>query len=152
MHLALLPHDLALLLLVAMPPAAEDDEHKGCCGPWHHLGGAAIAVSAGRARQPANASGWGAIPARCTGSAIGGRVGSAACTPPEASPPDCTLPHSRACRPALPASEVLEGASELRIMLCRPKQTGGERSSSSIVAACGIYMKVRSAAQTDMNK
>ena len=55
-------------------------------------------------------------------------------------------------RPALPASEVLEGASELRIMLCRPKQTGGERSSSSIVAACGIYMKVRSAAQTDMNK
>lgn len=38
--------------------------------------------------------------------------------------------------------EVLEGASELRIMLCRPKQAGSERSSSSIVAACGIYMKV----------
>lgn len=37
--------------------------------------------------------------------------------------------------------EVLEGASELRIMLCRPKQAGSERSSSSIVAACGIYMK-----------
>ncbi|KAL4428126.1 hypothetical protein ABPG75_002215 [Micractinium tetrahymenae] len=36
--------------------------------------------------------------------------------------------------------EVLEGASELRIMLCRPKQAGSERSSS-IVAACGIYMK-----------
>lgn len=37
--------------------------------------------------------------------------------------------------------EVLEGASELRIMLCRPKETAGERSSSSIMAACGIYMK-----------
>lgn len=38
--------------------------------------------------------------------------------------------------------EVLEGASELRIMLCRPKGAAGtERSSSSIVAACGIYMK-----------
>ncbi|EFN55137.1 expressed protein [Chlorella variabilis] len=38
--------------------------------------------------------------------------------------------------------EVLEGASELRIMLCRPKEVGeGGRSSSSIVAACGIYMK-----------
>ncbi|KAI3428718.1 hypothetical protein D9Q98_007542 [Chlorella vulgaris] len=35
--------------------------------------------------------------------------------------------------------EVLPGASELRIMLCRPK--GAERSSTSIVAACGIYMK-----------
>lgn len=39
-------------------------------------------------------------------------------------------------------SEVLEGASELRIMLCRPRAAGGERSSSSIVAACGIYMRV----------
>jgi hypothetical protein len=29
----------------------------------------------------------------------------------------------------------------LRIMLCRPKESNGERSSSSIVAACGIYMK-----------
>lgn len=37
--------------------------------------------------------------------------------------------------------EVLEGANELRIMLCRPKETSGERSSTSIVAACGIYMK-----------
>lgn len=26
-------------------------------------------------------------------------------------------------------------------MLCRPKESNGERSSSSIVAACGIYMK-----------
>ncbi|KAI7845712.1 hypothetical protein COHA_000826 [Chlorella ohadii] len=37
--------------------------------------------------------------------------------------------------------EVLEGANELRIMLCRPKEASGERSSTSIVAACGIYMK-----------
>ncbi len=37
---------------------------------------------------------------------------------------------------------MLEGASELRIMLCRPKEGTGERSSSSIIAACGIYMKV----------
>lgn len=44
--------------------------------------------------------------------------------------------------PSLPYSEVLEGANELRIMLCRPKETSGERSSTSIVAACGIYMKV----------
>jgi len=41
-------------------------------------------------------------------------------------------------------SEVLEGANELRIMLCRPKEASGERSSTSIVAACGIYMKVGS--------
>jgi hypothetical protein len=42
---------------------------------------------------------------------------------------------------------VLEGASELRIMLCRPKDNGvegaaGRSPSTSIVAACGIYMKV----------
>jgi hypothetical protein len=37
------------------------------------------------------------------------------------------------------ALEHLDGASELRILLCRPKPSG-ERGSS-IVAACGIYMR-----------
>ena len=36
-------------------------------------------------------------------------------------------------------SEHLDGAGELRILLCRPRPAG-ERGSS-IVAACGIYMR-----------
>lgn len=50
-------------------------------------------------------------------------------------------PHLDSTTSHWPRSEVLEGANELRIMLCRPKEGGGERSSTSIVAACGIYMK-----------
>lgn len=38
------------------------------------------------------------------------------------------------------ALECLEGANELRILLCRQKHSG-ERQGTSIVAACGIYMK-----------
>lgn len=37
------------------------------------------------------------------------------------------------------ALEHLDGATELRILLCRPKNSGDR--SSSIVAACGIYMR-----------
>jgi hypothetical protein len=37
------------------------------------------------------------------------------------------------------ALEHLEGAGELRILLCKPKPAG-ERGSS-ILAACGIYMR-----------
>lgn len=37
------------------------------------------------------------------------------------------------------ALEHLDGASELRILLCRPKATGDR--GSSIVAACGIFMR-----------
>lgn len=37
-------------------------------------------------------------------------------------------------------SEHFEGATELRILLCRQKAPG-ERAGSSIIAACGIYMK-----------
>jgi hypothetical protein len=40
--------------------------------------------------------------------------------------------------------EVLDNASELRIMLCRDKQVplpgGGTRRSTHVVAACGIYV------------
>eukprot|EP00887_Chlorella_sp_A99_P002540 scaffold6.g2540.t1 len=38
------------------------------------------------------------------------------------------------------ALEVLESASELRIMLCREKRSG-DKVGTSIVAACGIYMR-----------
>lgn len=38
------------------------------------------------------------------------------------------------------ALECLDGASELRILLCREKKNG-DRQGTSIVAACGIYMK-----------
>ena len=36
--------------------------------------------------------------------------------------------------------ECLDGASELRILLCREKKNG-DKQGTSIVAACGIYMK-----------
>ena len=35
--------------------------------------------------------------------------------------------------------EVLEGASELRLMLCREKRVGA-RVGTSVVAACGIFV------------
>lgn len=35
-------------------------------------------------------------------------------------------------------SEVLEGATELRLILCRKKLPGS--TQSSVIAACGIYM------------
>lgn len=38
------------------------------------------------------------------------------------------------------ALECLDGASELRILLCREKKNG-DKQGTSIVAACGIYMK-----------
>lgn len=39
------------------------------------------------------------------------------------------------------AIEVHEGASELRIMLCRDKMKTDDKLGTSIVAACGIYMQ-----------
>lgn len=53
--------------------------------------------------------------------------------------PSCPLtPHRPPThRPA--RSEHLDGSGELRILLCRPKPAG-ERGSS-ILAACGIYMR-----------
>ncbi len=47
---------------------------------------------------------------------------------------NCTRWHAdqRRCR------EVLEGATELRLMLCREKRTG-TRVGTSVVAACGVF-------------
>lgn len=40
------------------------------------------------------------------------------------------------------ALEHFEGSGELRILLCQPKpKQPGEKSSSVVLAACGIYMK-----------
>ena len=45
------------------------------------------------------------------------------------------------CGPLLlPRSEVLDGSSELRIMVCCEKRSE-DKVKSSIVAACGIYMR-----------
>ena len=39
-------------------------------------------------------------------------------------------------------SEHYEGSGELRILLCQPKpKKQGEKASSIVLAACGIYMK-----------
>ena len=39
-------------------------------------------------------------------------------------------------------SEHYEGSGELRILLCQPKpKKHGEKASSAVLAACGIYMK-----------
>ena len=37
-------------------------------------------------------------------------------------------------------SEILEGAKELRIMLCRQRQTGS-KTGTSVIAACGAWRR-----------
>lgn len=111
-----------------------------------HLGGAGVAVSSRGCRGALLLRRSLPSPCRCRlcCSLHAPRLHILPPPPCHVLPPCPRLSNLPPIPPSPPSrSEVLEGANELRIMLCRPKEASGERSSTSIVAACGIYMKVR---------